>query len=198
MKKKLFESICFCTKKHKQKFGSRMFSVGDIVKITNVIEIDDQMRNEDKKSLIGTLVIINSVIPDIQATTPPYPGQIYRMNGTPRAFHADELQLVGKVAEKPLPEIGDVVYVAGSKRFGRVKQVSVKVKYTEFDSNNAAELNGDYVDIVPRQVVFQLEKETLMKKQGELMLKAKETMDEVSKVAFQLNQLEIKNKEETK
>jgi hypothetical protein len=175
-----------------------MFSVGDIVKITNVIEIDDQNRNEDKKSLVGTLVIIKSVLPDIQAPTPPYPGQIYRVSATPRVFHADELQFIGKVAEKPLPEIGDVVYVAGSKWFGRVKQVIVQVKYTEFDSSNVTELIGDYVDIVPRQVVFQHEKETLMKKQGELMLKAKETMDEVSKVALQLNQLEIKNKEETK
>jgi hypothetical protein len=166
-----------------------MFSVGDVVKVIKVIETDNCDRNAEKNVFIGTFVSIKSILPDDEK--PRYEGQIYHVSGgTNRVFHADELQLVEKT-KKPVPEIGDHVYLAGSKKFRKVKEIVVQVKYV---NDNGIVSTGQYIGVVPQNVVFEHEKEALLKEQRELVLKAKETMDEASKVAAKLAQLELDNK----
>jgi hypothetical protein len=171
-----------------------MFSVGDRVKVVQVIKPDGEYgdRNKEKSLLIGAFSIITS----IRVDGIPFPGQIYHIKGTPRSFHADEFELVVDMPKKTYPEVGDIVYVAGSKTFRKVKTVKTVVTFV---NEKGDDVSGQYFDIVPPELIVQQEKDALLKKQAELMqkqselmLKVKDVMDEANKVSLELIQIEKK------
>jgi hypothetical protein len=174
-----------------------MFSVGDVVKVVQVIPVYEEKRNAEKMEFIGAFFRIKSII-----SNPCYPNQIYNLCGLFLTFHADELQLVEK-PEKTIPNVGDFVNVMKSKNFYKVSQVTTKVMVTFVDERGKTKTD-EYVQTAPPEVIVEYEKEAaqlkkeaaqrqkeaLIEKQAALILLAKDAMEKANLVAAELVQLQ--------
>jgi hypothetical protein len=176
-----------------------MFSVNDVVQVVKVIPVYNEERNVEKIGYIGAFFRIQKII----SSEPHYRGQIYKLFGISRTFHADELQLVDK-PEKTVPEIGDFVNVLNSKNFYKVSEVTTTKVMVTFVDEHGKTKTDEYVQTAPPEVIVayekeaaqlkkeaaQRQKEALIEKQAALILLAKDAMEKANLVAAELVQLE--------
>jgi hypothetical protein len=187
-----------------------MFQVGDVVKIIKVIQVDNEERNKDKNSLIGIIFRIEAV----ETGNDTYEGQIYRFSPRVAAlllpgkpfyppFHADELELVERT--NMIPAIGDVVTVVNSREFRQVCGVKVIVNFKDGETIKEAEFVGAVSQkmVLEREeedrqrkkerekVARRQEKEAMIKKRDAMFIKAKEAMEEASKLTAEIAAIEV-------
>jgi ribosomal protein L19 len=169
-----------------KKRNQRMFNVGDKVKVIKVIDVGDSIRTDQKKVLLGAVCVIEGW----KTRNDTFPGHVYWLKGCNRPFHSDELELfdekqnVERIGDWGLPQIGDWARVVGSADFHQVCRVKIVVEYVSPLNNQKIE--SELLEIVPKHVVEQRDKDLLTKKRDEMCLKAKEMLDEVAKLSTQL------------